>query len=224
MADDGEVLRQRCCFVEGWLDVTTRKVGVLSAFGLIWALTLGANLWRVEQVENTPGAASSARGWSADAALKLATDHDTLVMFVHPQCPCTDASVQELAEVMTNCRGQLAAAVVFFRPTRESDGWAKTRSWEAARAIPGVETLIDPGGALARQFDAKTSGQVFVYEPSGRLLFSGGITDSRGMAGDNAGASAIVELVRGEPKAFAELPVRTRVFGCAILEESTTRQ
>jgi hypothetical protein len=73
--------------------------------------------------------------------------------------------------------------------------------------------IRDQGGVEARRFDVEGSGHVLLYAPSGKLLFSGGITPSRGHEGDNAGRSAIVSLIlRGHA------PVdHTPVFGCSLL-------
>jgi len=51
-----------------------------------------------------------------------------------------------------------------------------------------------------------------VYDPSGRLLFRGGITSARGHAGDNAGRSAIVAAVEANDPARMATPT----FGCEL--------
>ena len=74
--------------------------------------------------------------------------------------------------------------------------------------------ILDDDGREARLFHAATSGQAVLYDPQGRLLFSGGITASRGHSGDNAGRSSIVSLVH------AGVPDRTEtsVFGCPLFD------
>ncbi len=52
---------------------------------------------------------------------------------------------------------------------------------------------------IGAELGSSTSGQVLLYDPSGRLAFSGGITAARGHVGDNAGSDAIVGLVMGWP-------------------------
>jgi hypothetical protein len=113
---------------------------------------------------------------------------------------------------MARCGEGCTTTVLFYTPEGEPAAWARTDLWEHAARIPGVAVAADPGGAEARLFGAATSGQVLVYDAGGALAFQGGITASRGHAGDNAGASAIAALVRGEP---ADLS-RTSVFGCSI--------
>ena len=58
-----------------------------------------------------------------------------------------------------------------------------------------------------------TSGQTILYGADGTLLFSGGITGSRGHAGDNDGRAGLVALLtragRGQ--------TRTKVFGCPLV-------
>jgi hypothetical protein len=51
-----------------------------------------------------------------------------------------------------------------------------------------------------------------VYDAGGALLFSGGITGSRGHAGDNAGRSSIVALLNRLPGTHTS----TNVFGCSL--------
>ena len=72
--------------------------------------------------------------------------------------------------------------------------------------------VVDDNGVEARRFHAVTSGQTALYDIEGRLLFSGGITGSRGHSGDNAGRSAIVSLLNTGDAERTE----TSVFGCPL--------
>jgi hypothetical protein len=51
-----------------------------------------------------------------------------------------------------------------------------------------------------------------VYDRSGALRFSGGITDGRGHEGDNAGLFSVLDLVRSGKSAVAATPV----YGCSL--------
>jgi hypothetical protein len=167
--------------------------------------------------EFTPGPSAKAAAWRGDSSLQLAKDRPTLVMFIHPRCPCSGASLEELNRIMTHCRDRMSVNVVFFTPTQSPEQWVNQSSWKQAASIPGVHTVRDDDGAIARRFGAVTSGQVLLFDQRGRLSFSGGITGSRGHSGDNAGARAIVELVRGTINTPRE-PLSTPVFGCAIVQ------
>ena len=77
--------------------------------------------------------------------------------------------------------------------------------------------MIDDEGAEANRFHAATSGQTLLYDAAGLLLFSGGITGSRGHSGDNAGQAAIVSLVNSRAADLTE----TSVFGCPLFDPNS---
>lgn len=152
--------------------------------------------------------------WPANSHIQPAGGTTTLVMLVHPHCPCTRASIGELALLMARCQGRLSAYVLFTTPREFPEGWERTDLWDSAERIPGVVALSDEGGAEAGRFNAETSGTTMLYDGEGRLLFNGGITDSRGHSGDNEGRSAIVALVTEQENRRAETPV----YGCPLVE------
>jgi hypothetical protein len=179
----------------------------------VWFSLVVIGLWFLWGYENTPAVAgASPPEWPTDSRIQPARDQATLVMLAHPHCPCTRASIGELAEIMAHSQGRLTAYVLFIKPEGSSEDWERTDLWQSAARIPGVKVLMDVDGAEARLFHAASSGQTVLYDAQGRLLFSGGITGSRGHSGDNAGRSAIVSLVNAETPARTE----TFVFGCPL--------
>jgi hypothetical protein len=172
-------------------------------FGSVW-------LWRYK---STPGAAGPApRSWPTEASIARTTGMPTLVMFAHPWCPCTRASIGELAVVMSKAAGHVDAHVLFDRPSSEADDWTATDLWRSASAIPGVTVHIDRDGEEAARFGAETSGHVVLYDAEGRLRFSGGITNARGHAGDSEGRRAVLALVLHGDSNRSQAPV----FGCSL--------
>jgi hypothetical protein len=160
-----------------------------------------------------PGAAAPEQ-WPASATLPRDTRRSHLVMFAHPQCPCSRASIAELAVIMTRCAGALKATVCFFDPEGEPAGWTQSALWRAAADIPGVEVLADRDREIARQFGSSTSGQVHLFDRDGRRTFSGGITGARGHPGANNGRNYVIALARGEVCS----PKDTPVYGCSLHE------
>ena len=148
------------------------------------------------------------------AALAPVPERITLVMIVHPRCPCSRASLAELAQLMARCRDRVSATVVFVRYAGVSNHWVRSGTWQQASAIPGVRVLADTDGEIAHRFGAYTSGQTYLYDAHGRLLFSGGLTGARGHEGDNAGLSAALARLRGHSFSLA----RTSVFGCPLFD------
>ena len=153
--------------------------------------------------------------WRQASLAALDPVKPTLVMLVHPQCPCSRASISELNHLMALCPNRAAVFVLFVKPAGYPEAWAHTALWRQAAAIPGVRVLLDDNGDTARRFGAATSGQTLLYAPGGRLLYQGGLTGSRGHEGDNAGLSDMAALLgrRQAPEAAAR---QEPVYGCPL--------
>jgi hypothetical protein len=202
--------------VEDCLVPRAKKARVLLLAGTIsWLLVISFGLWILWGYENTPGkAAEPSSQWPADSKIQPARDHPTLVILAHPHCPCTRATIGELASILAHSQGRLTAYVLFVKPGGFPADWEKSDLWQSAASIPGVTVVIDEEGAEADRFHAATSGQTLLYDAGGRLLFSGGITGSRGHYGDNAGQTAIVSFVNSGAAERTE----TMVFGCPLFD------
>jgi hypothetical protein len=188
---------------------------------LLWLLGAASGFGILAKYQGTQGSVGKTpQGWPQEAQVVLDQKRNTLVMFAHPQCPCTRASIEELNRLMAKSQGKLTAQVYFFRPHDQQGDWVKTDLWRSAAAIPGVSVNEDIDGKQAHLFGAETSGHVLLYDTHGQLLFNGGITESRGHAGDNAGENTIVSLVSGQTASLKQTPV----FGCSLLSECETAQ
>jgi len=118
----------------------------------------------------------------------------------------------ELARIQARSADRVDIHVVFVRPPGVPSGWEQTDLWKDARAIPGVVVEVDDHGVEAKRFGVVTSGHTLLYGIDGRLQFGGGITGSRGHAGDNPGEDAILSiLATGESD-----QERTPAFGCLL--------
>jgi hypothetical protein len=193
-----------------------RKVSIGITFALvIWVVVVAGGTLEMTRYSNSPGPSGQAPAvWPKDSEIRFDPSRPTLVMFAHPRCPCTRASLGELAVLLAQCPGQIDAHVVFIRPTDTSANWEKTDLWRIASSIPGVTVCADNAGIEARRFGSETSGQTLLYDRSRALRFEGGITLSRGHAGDNPGRSALQELLREGHSDLAKTPV----FGCSLFD------
>ncbi|HLX37580.1 MAG TPA: hypothetical protein VKR29_07240 [Candidatus Binataceae bacterium] len=185
----------------------------------VWLPIVMGGLVALWNYSNTPGdPGNPAMRWPIASQLSPpSSDAMTLVMVVHPQCPCSRASIGELAELMAHMKGQLRAWVLFVRPHDFAENWAESDLWQSARAIPGVHTLIDDDGREARRFGAATSGETLLYDSGGHLLYAGGVTAARGHFGDNAGITAIFERI---DNAHAHRFGSAAVYGCPLFASS----
>lgn len=185
----------------------------LVAATLLWLLAVGAGLRAAWDYESAPGRAAGTKSqWPAGSRIAPAPDRATLVLLGHPQCPCTRASIGELAQLMARGGDKVTAYVLFVKPPGTPAGWEKTDLWRSAAAIPGVQVRLDEEGREARRFHVSTSGQTLLFDRAGQLRFSGGITSARGHAGDNAGRDAVVSLL----ETGTATRTKTPVFGCAL--------
>ncbi|HEY1661433.1 MAG TPA: hypothetical protein VGI03_03355 [Verrucomicrobiae bacterium] len=191
---------------------------IRTAIYVLWLMAIGTGITVTLSFENSSGSSGAAPGnWPAGTNLTLDSTRDTLIMFAHPRCPCTRASLDELNRLLARCGGHVAAHVLFFKPSGFPVDWTRTDLWRSAAAIPGVTVQDDVDDAFARKFGAETSGYVLLFNPRGQLLFRGGITGSRGHAGDNVGESAIISLGAGQSPGVEQTPV----YGCSLLNPST---
>jgi hypothetical protein len=139
------------------------------------------------------------------------------VLLIHPHCPCSRATIEELARLMNDCNGKVNATVLMLHPAETAKTWEQTDLWRSAVVIPGVSVVADEEGRESQRFGAATSGQTLLYAADGRLLFAGGITESRGHSGDNAGRSAVCELVLASNPGLRR-PLHTPVYGCPLFD------
>lgn len=140
----------------------------------------------------------------------------SLILFAHPKCDCSSASLHELQRILDGAGAKVSAKVVLSIPPGRDEAWAKSKLWEEASVAPGVTALFDHGGKMAFRFGARTSGEAFLYSQSGQLLFRGGLTESRGHIGESPGGRAIASIAEGRPEALSFTPT----FGCALFTRS----
>ena len=195
------------------------KLAWIAAAAWLAAVAGGfAFLWRYKSTP-APGGALAPERWPAASAVARAPDRATLLLFAHPRCVCTRASVAELARMMARFHDRVEARVLFWTPADAPRDWNATDLWTSAARIPGVTVLRDEGGREASRFAVATSGGVVLYDAFGRLLFRGGITAARGHEGDSFGQERIASLLTTGAADRADAPV----FGCALDEGTPVR-
>jgi hypothetical protein len=98
------------------------------------------------------------------------------------------------------------------KPQQTNTSWHETGLTRAALTQRDINVLLDHDGVECQLFRAHTSGLVLLYEDSGKLLFQGGITPSRGHEGANDGVAALESILQDGPGPIH----RHTVFGCPI--------
>jgi hypothetical protein len=188
---------------------------VLLAAGIVWIGASCGGLVVLSIYATSPGPVQSPPSdWPDNNAIQLSKGGPTLVLFAHPHCPCTRATLAELERIVASGLGALDPWIVFYKPAGADDGWIHTDLRTAAAAIPSVHLIEDVDGRLACLFHATTSGHAMLYDEHGKLVFQGGITSARGHEGDNDGRSAIQSYLQDK----VSTGVHTPVFGCPIAQ------
>lgn len=178
-----------------WLKNGFKRLGGDVLLGLCWLLALVGGVAAMTRYEVTPGAASELAGdWPVESPFPPSGDAWTLVMCLHPQCPCSRASLHELGALLRECDTPVTTQLVFLQPEDpdQSAEWRQSPLWDAARALPNVSLHADPGGVVTQLFGARTSGAVFLFDAQQRLRYSGGVTGARGHVGENAGRAQLL--------------------------------
>lgn len=182
---------------------------------MLWLSVVSLGTYALYSYAGRAGESADAPAtWPQGSKLQTATGIPTLLLFAHPKCPCSTASVAQLELLLTKFKNKVNVSVIFIQPQGRTRKWVEDSLWKKVATIPSVNAVIDPNYLEADLFGAKTSGQVFFYDAEGTLVFSGGITPSRGHQGDSRGQEIITSWMNGT-KSDRKI---AKVFGCALKE------
>jgi hypothetical protein len=134
----------------------------------------------------------------------------TCVMVVHPDCPCTRASLSALREIVARYNERVEFRIVMVSETPRLD----SPNFEAACKIPeAAVSWITPQRA-DELYDSYTSGQAFILDRNGDVAFSGGITPGRGTDKPEFALQLFESVLAGKP-----VRKSSPVYGCELQTE-----
>lgn len=149
--------------------------------------------------------------WPQKSHLAKSSAHH-LVMFLHPGCACSKASLSELSRLMSEHQN-LTAQVVFMKSAKIEKLFSENELVKKAKLLPRTKIVFDLNGAESKLFKAETSGLTHLYQNE-ELLFSGGLTQARGHEGESAGKDSIRSHLKGIRSIASSL-----VYGCDIFNK-----
>ncbi len=149
--------------------------------------------------------------WPNDIELVDANEGHALLVFIHPKCPCTFATVSELERLVAEINPPCQIVFLLNCPKLQQSQWSRSALASRCNAFPGGRVILDFDGELATKFKAKNSGYCLLYL-EGQLLFQGGVTTERGHEGQSLGRDALRQLLTGQKTTIR----RTPVFGCEL--------
>jgi len=137
------------------------------------------------------------------------SDRVRLLLAVHTMCPCSSATLKNILGLSQTERNRLDITIVVTGPGATPNSSAQNVC--LARSIQGANLVFCSESEAVRIYHARTSGQAFIYALSGKLVFSGGLTESRGTQGDSVGMNALHLAIQGKA-----CPATAPVYGCAL--------
>jgi hypothetical protein len=185
----------------------------LTGLLVFWGLVVGSGIVVLEIHATLPGDAGTPfPRWPEGSPIPRVGSRPTLLIFLHPCCPCSRASIAELAHIMSRAAGRVSVHAVLLLPAHLPERWRGSAIEQDLAELPDVLIWQDRGSSEARRFGVATSGHVLLFDAQGRLTFSGGITSARGHEGDNYGRDAVLAQIMGEKGDRPGSPV----FGCPL--------
>jgi hypothetical protein len=184
-----------------------------------WMLVIAGGWWCVNDYAfsiNVPLDVDPIERWPVQSSIARQRGEATLLLFLHPKCPCSKATLTELDRVLTSLKVSSVRlpqiVVVSTIPETADKSWLETTTTQSAQLLPNAELYVDQGGHEAARFGATTSGFVLVFDEAGARTFAGGITEARGHEGSNIGSDRLADVLRGDTSHSHEIPA----FGCRL--------
>lgn len=190
--------------------LTLWAVSVLWFTGVCGGMSV---LWSYSS-EPSHASTSAAGRWPEGSGVSRNESIPTLVVAIHPKCPCSRATAEELSRIVRYTQQRMEVIALVYSPDSMPQGWERTDLWSSLSKVTWCRVISDTNGAEIARFGAATSGECMLFGADGVLVFHGGITGSRGHAGDNAGSSSVVAYSRGHELQRSSTPV----FGRSIFD------
>lgn len=184
----------------------------------VWVIlcTIGLGAVSLHSFDGVVPHAADNGHWPQDSRL-MQESSERLVIFIHPQCPCTRATLSELEAVLA--RQTIATTLVISAIDPE---WLTSKMMQHINRMrthyPAlIDVFLDNDGSESEFFGATASGHCMYFNRQGQKVFSGGITASRGHVGDNDARHRLMELIQLNSEVPSlEAPSLFPVFGCRL--------
>jgi hypothetical protein len=189
---------------------------LLAAALLIWTGAVGLGFVLLLVYKHKPQSAGATPA-SLPILPEIAPSSDpmTLIVFAHPHCPCTRATFRQLDRLLVSAANRAALHVVLVDVADAPQKLADSPMARSAANIAGAKLHFDDG-ELAKRFGVHTSGHVLLYDASGVLRFSGGLTPYRGHEGPCLAVDVLRGFLMESPQPPSDAPFQFPVYGCLL--------
>ena len=150
--------------------------------------------------------------WPQDTQVERYANGSTLLVFLHPGCPCSRATLDNLKDVIADSSLSIVLISSEYASKVASDLASCRQQIRELERCDNTTHFHDIDSREAKWFHATTSGYCLLYDERGMIKFSGGITSSRGHQGANAGMACLKAALSSDSAHFSY-----PVFGCPLL-------
>lgn len=179
-----------------------------------WLLLVITGVGYLDYYKNSPGAldVSLVSQWPKLSKIPFDSRKPQLLLFVHPKCSCSVASLTEFSKLARAIGAKAVVRIIFSQPKGMKDQVENSDLWKQAKDYSGIDLIADREGGEQFIFGVKTSGETILFDENGKKIFHGGITPSRGHEGDSKGQDYILSWFKGLRKERNT----ASVYGCGI--------
>ena len=193
-------------------------------FALILAAALAAPLTAAAIEVGQPAPAFSARDAEGRPVTLASLRGKTVVLeWTNNGCPFVghmySSGVMQRLQRQAAADGLVWLSVISSAPGRQGYLTApEVKAWKARTGAAPADVLLDATGAMGRQFDARTTPDMFVIDGAGRLVYAGAIDDTPSTRPDDAKTAknyvvlALQAIKAGRPVS----PAATQSYGCSV--------
>src|SRR5262245_57906533 len=151
-------LFRRCSSMAAVVEAPEQRMGLagtisigasLCVIAIAVVVAMGA-LWKYDSSPGVQG--KTPLVWPSASRIAPPNDRPVLIMFAHPMCFCSRASLTELRELLSGLEGRVAAHVLVLEPSGTDSVWRNQGFRARAGAIPSVTVTLDENGSEATRF------------------------------------------------------------------------
>lgn len=185
----------------------------------LWASAVAAGFaWHWDDARTPGDSGNPPDAWPDHAAVERRTDAHTLLVALHPRCPCSRATIDALRRVDAAVGPSAEIILLVSEPEEPSAEWVADRaSLGLSERFSRARVVRDPRGAISERFGLRTSGHVLAYDADGCLWFSGGVTPLRGERGPSFGRDRLIAGIASQQDDAAAPIATAPVFGCPLV-------
>jgi hypothetical protein len=188
-------------------------------FPVLWLLSALAAFSYINRYSTRPGAVGELPPRSEIQRILSNNDQTSIILFVHPKCVCSDATVDELKDLLSQFekKQQPQVYVQFYYPADKTPEWAKESDlYKKLSLFKDWHLRLDQAGGQAFAWGAMTSGYAIMVNKQGNVIFNGGLTVTRGHRGENIGKSGLKKAISFYSELSPDTPLQGPTFGCSL--------